>query len=58
MQEATQALTTLYSVTTSFRDLRKQQDVRLPLIISLSVIMRKLFPDRLSQGTLAKENEL
>ena len=57
-QEPAQPLTTLYRVTTSFRGLRKQQDVRLPLMISLSVIMRNVFPHRSSQGTLAKENEL
>jgi hypothetical protein len=56
-QEPAQPLTTVYSVTTSFRDLRKQQDVRLPLMISLSVIMRNVFPYRSSQGTLAKEND-
>jgi hypothetical protein len=36
-QEPAQPLATLYSfVTTSFRDLRKQQDVGLPLMISLN----------------------
>jgi hypothetical protein len=58
-QEPAQPLATLYSlVTTSSRDLRKQQDVGLPLMISLSVIMRNVFPHRSSQGTFAKENEL
>ena len=48
-QESAQPLATLYSfVTTSFRDLRKQQDVRLPLMISLGVIMRNVFPHRSS----------
>ena len=55
----TQPLATLYSfVTTSFRDWRKQQDVGLPLMISLSVIMRNVLPHHSLQGTLAKENEL
>jgi hypothetical protein len=57
--ESAQPLATLYSfVTTSFRDLRKQQDVGLPLMISFGVIMRNVFPHRSSQGTFAKENEL
>ena len=46
-QEPAQPLATLYSfVTTSFRDLRKPQDVGLPLMISLSVIMRNVFAHR------------
>jgi hypothetical protein len=58
-QEPAQPLAALYGfVTTSFRDLRKQQDVGLPLMISLSVIVRNEVPHRSSQGTFAKENEL
>jgi hypothetical protein len=58
-QEPAQPLATLYSfVTTSFRDLRKQQDVGLPLMISIGVTMRNVFLHRSSQGTFAKENEL
>jgi hypothetical protein len=58
-QKSAQPLATLDDfVTTRFRDLRKQQDVGLPLMIAFSVIMCNVFPHRSSQGTFAKENEL
>ena len=48
-QEPAQPLATLYSfITTSFRDLRKQQDIGLPLMISLSVIVHNVFAHRSS----------
>jgi hypothetical protein len=41
-----------------FRGLRKQQDVGLPLMISLSMIMSNVFPHRLPQGSFTKQNDL
>ena len=45
--EPARSLATLYGfVTTSFRDLRKQQDIGLRLMISLSVITLDVFAHR------------
>jgi hypothetical protein len=45
-------------VTTHFRRSGKQQDVGLPLMISLSMIMRNVFPHRPPQGIFTKQNNL
>src|ERR1035437_8650378 len=58
-QETTQPLATLHRLlTTRFRDLTEQQDVGLPLMIPLSMVMLDVFAQRSPQGALTKENAL
>src|ERR1700704_2468642 len=57
-QEPTQPLATLHRpAPTSFRDPRKQQDVGLPLMISLGMVVLNVFAQRPPQGALAKKKE-
>src|SRR5439155_16810431 len=58
-QEPTEPLATLHRPSpTHFRDPRKQQDVGLPLMIALGMVMRNIFAQRPPQGALPKENDL
>src|ERR1039458_3981770 len=58
-QEPTQPLATLHRLLTlRFRDPAEQQDVRLPLMIPLSMVMCNIFAQRPPQRALTKENEL
>src|SRR5450756_52 len=58
-QEPTQPFATLHRLlTTRFRDPTEQQDVGLPLMIPLGMVMRNIFAQRPPQGALAKENDL
>src|SRR4249919_806239 len=58
-QEPTQPLATSHRPTpTNFRDPRKQQDVGLPLMIPLGMIVCNILAQRPPQRTLTKENEL
>src|SRR5450830_1786745 len=58
-QEPTQPLATLHGfLMTRFRDPTEQQDVGLPLMIPLSMVMRNIFAQRPPQGALTKENDL
>ena len=57
-QEPTQPLATLHRfITTRFHDPTEQQDVGLPLMIPLSMVMRNIFAQRPPQRALTKENE-
>jgi hypothetical protein len=58
-QEPTQSLAALHgSLTTNVRIPREEQDVALPLVISLSVEMLDIFAQRSPQRALAKEDHL
>src|SRR5450756_1450973 len=58
-QETTQPLATLHRLLTMrLRDPTEQQDVGLPLMIPLGMVMRNIFAQRPPQGALAKENDL
>src|SRR5450830_1344740 len=58
-QEPTQPFATLHRLlTTRFRDPTEQQDVGLPLMIPLSMVMRNIFGEGPPQGALTKENDL
>src|SRR5665647_1611303 len=58
-QEPTQPFATLHRLlTTRFRDPTEQQDVGLPLMSALSMVMRNIFAQRPPQGALTKENDL
>jgi hypothetical protein len=58
-QEPTQSLATLHRpVPTSFRDPTEQQDVGLPLMIPLGMVMLDVFVQRSPQGALTKKNDL
>jgi len=41
-----------------FREALEQEDVALPLVISLGMVMLNIFFHRPPQGALAKENDL
>ena len=59
MQEPTQSLAALHwPLTTNFCVPREQQDIVLPLVISLSVEMLDIFDQRPSQRALTEENHL
>ena len=59
MQEPTQSLAALHGpLTTNVRIPREQQDVALPLVISLSVEMLDIFAERSPQRALTEENHL
>ncbi len=58
-QEPTQSLAALHrSFTTNVRIPREQQDIALPLVISLSVEMLDIFAQRPPQRALTEKNEL
>src|SRR5665647_685571 len=58
-KEATQPFATLHRLlTTCFRDPTEQQDIGLPLMIPLSMVMRNIFAQRPPQGALTKENDI
>ena len=58
-QEPAQPLAALHRfLTMRLRDPTEQQDVRLPLMIPLSMVMRNIFAQRPPQRTFTKENEL
>src|ERR1035437_4184219 len=58
-QEPTQPLATLHRLlTTRSRAPTEQQDVGLPLMIPLSMVMRNIFAQRPPQGAVTKENDL
>ena len=59
VQDPTQPLTTLYRLlVTRLRDPTEQQDVGLPLMIPLGMVMRNIFAQGPPQGALTKENDL
>src|SRR4030081_2090323 len=58
-QEPTQSLAALHGPpTTNVRIPREQQDIALPLVISLSVEMLDIFAQRSSERALTEENHL
>src|SRR5450759_1793055 len=58
-QETTQPPATLHRLlTTRLRDPTEQQDVGLPLMIPLGMVMLDVFAQRPPQGALTKENDL
>ena len=59
-QEPTQSLAALNRllVVADVRGTRKQQDVILPLVVPLSMIMFDVFAERAPQGALAEEDHL
>ena len=59
LQEPTEPLPMLNgSLSWSFRDLRKQQDVALALVVALLMIMQNILMQSSSQGTRTEQNEL
>src|SRR5665213_375748 len=59
VQDPTQPLTTLHGLRASrFRGPTEQQDVGLPLMIPLGMVMRNIFAQGPPQGALTKENDL
>src|SRR5450755_3990827 len=58
-QEATQPVATLYRpVPTSFRNPTEQQDVGLPLMIPLAMVVLDIFAQHPPQRALTKKNDL
>src|ERR1035438_10355470 len=59
VQDPTQPLTTLHGLRASrFRGPTDQQDVGLPLMIPLGIVMRNIFAQAPPQGAPTKENDL
>src|ERR1700682_3868018 len=59
VEEPTQPLATLYRLlVTRLRDPTEQQDVGLPLMIPLGLVMRHILTQRSPQGALTKDNDL
>src|SRR5271170_6072377 len=59
VQDPTQPLTTLHGLRASrFRGPTDQQDVGLPLMIPLGMVMRHILTQRSPQGALTKDNDL